>query len=635
MEKIHIGGASVNQIPLDIEGNTERILRAIDLAKEKGVQILCLPELCITGYGCEDAFFREDVQTSAWNALLEILPAVDHLVVVVGLPYAYQHQLYNAAFVLAQGKVLGCTLKSQLAGDSIYYEPRWFKAWPAGKVVEDVKSGMHFLIGQPVYEVNGIRLAIEICEDAWSAERPAVYYHSAAPDIILNPTASDFSMGKTHLREQLVCEASRAFSCVYVYVNLLGNESGRVIYDGEILMASGGEKLLRNRRFSYQDVVLRSCLADVSVNRFQRSRKFHLPHPDFPAGHIATEDDVDWNDRVHRPDAYPVILPESVFDEFTRAAALGLFDYMRKSHSRGFVISLSGGADSSACLVLAISAIWNVLDELGEDGLREKVPYLNFRDADDLIQQLITCVYQSTEHSSLETLESAESLAKGLGVDFHIWDVDHMRHAYTHLVESAINRNLEWETDDLAMQNIQARIRVPALWMLANVKSALLLTTSNRSEASVGYTTMDGDSAGGIAPLAGVSKFFIRSWLKWAEEGLNIPDLSFVNQLEPSAELRPGAEAQTDESDLMPYEILNIIEGAFVDKGMGRADIITLIEDRFPGAPAELYVNRFLKMFSINQWKRERMAPSFHLDRYNIDPRSGYRFPILSKITGF
>jgi NAD+ synthase (glutamine-hydrolysing) len=635
MEKIHIGGASLNQIPLDIEGNTARILKAISAAKEKGVQLLCLPELCITGYGCEDAFYRQDVLSAAWQALLQILPAVEDMVVIVGLPYAYQHQVYNAAVVLAKGEILGCTLKSQLAGDSIYYEPRWFKSWPSEVVAEDTRSGMLYLIGQPVYEVNGIRFAIEICEDAWSAERPAVYYHKAAPDIILNPTASDFSMGKTHLREQLVCEASRAFSCVYVYTNLLGNESGRVIYDGEILIASGGEKLLRNRRFSYQDVVLRSCLVDVSVNRFQRSKKFHLPHPDFPEAYICRFEDMDWSEGKHRPDVYPVIVAESVFEEFARAAALGMFDYMRKSYSRGFVLSLSGGADSSACLVLAVTALWNVIDELGEEGLREKVPYLDFKDADDVIRQLITCVYQSTEHSSLQTLESAESLAKGLGVDFHIWDVDHMRHAYTHLVESSIGRTLEWETDDLAMQNIQARIRVPALWMLANVKSALLITTSNRSESSVGYTTMDGDSAGGLAPLAGVSKSFIRSWLQWAEEGLNIPELSFVNQLQPSAELRPGEEQQTDEADLMPYDILNAIESAFVYSGIGREDIVAMISQKFPEAPAELYVHRFLKLFTANQWKRERIAPSFHLDKYNIDPRSGFRFPILSKITGF
>jgi NAD+ synthase (glutamine-hydrolysing) len=171
--------------------------------------------------------------------------------------------------------------------------------------------------------------------------------------------------------------------------------------------------------------------------------------------------------------------------------------------------------------------------------------------------------------------------------------------------------------------------------MLANVKSALLLTTSNRSESSVGYTTMDGDTAGGLAPLAGVSKSFIRSWLQWAEEGLNIPELSFVNQLQPSAELRPGEEQQTDEADLMPYDILNAIESAFVYSGLGREDIVALISQKFPEAPAELYVHRFLKLFTANQWKRERIAPSFHLDKYNIDPRSGFRFPILSKITGF
>ncbi|MEE3219385.1 MAG: NAD+ synthetase, partial [Planctomycetota bacterium] len=180
--------------------------------------------------------------------------------------------------------------------------------------------------------------------------------------------------------------------------------------------------------------------------------------------------------------------------------------------------------------------------------------------------------------------------------------------------------------------------RAPGVWMVANLRGALLLSTSNRSEAAVGYATMDGDTSGGLSPIAGIDKAFLRHWLVWMERqgpdgGGQVAALAEVNALQPTAELRPLSAGQTDEDDLMPYEVLDAIERAAIrDKHMP-LDVFRLIEVQFTQFPREqlgVWTEKFFRLWTRNQWKRERYAPSFHLDDENLDPKTWCRFPILS-----
>jgi NAD+ synthase (glutamine-hydrolysing) len=201
-----------------------------------------------------------------------------------------------------------------------------------------------------------------------------------------------------------------------------------------------------------------------------------------------------------------------------------------------------------------------------------------------------------------------------------------------------IGRPLSWQTDDVALQNIQARSRSPGVWMLANVTGSLLLATSNRSEAAVGYATMDGDTSGGLSPLAGIDKSFLRRWLKTMQTTgvpgvAPLPALQLVNAQQPTAELRPEQSGQTDETDLMPYDVLERIEELAVRDRLSPQEIVSVLQTSDSDLTAEKtieWVRRFFGLWSCNQWKRERFAPSFHLDDRNLDPRSWCRFPILS-----
>ncbi|HEY8966222.1 MAG TPA: NAD(+) synthase, partial [Candidatus Methylacidiphilales bacterium] len=279
--------------------------------------------------------------------------------------------------------------------------------------------------------------------------------------------------------------------------------------------------------------------------------------------------------------------------------------------------------------------------ELGAEGVRAKlahVPELEVPTPRDLVRRLLTCAYQASENSSVTTREAARAIAEAVGAQFLEFEIGPLVEAYTRIVSEALGRPLSWETDDLALQNIQARVRSPGIWMVANVRNALLLATSNRSEAAVGYATMDGDTSGGLSPVAGIDKAFLRAWLRWAEtegpEGVGpVPALAVVNGQAPTAELRPLAENQTDEDDLMPYPVLDAIEKAAIrDKLMPvevHARMVREFGAVYDGKKIGFWVERFFRLWCRNQWKRERYAPSFHLDDENLDPKTWCRFPIL------
>jgi NAD+ synthase (glutamine-hydrolysing) len=315
---------------------------------------------------------------------------------------------------------------------------------------------------------------------------------------------------------------------------------------------------------------------------------------------------------------------------------------MRKSRSSGFVISMSGGADSSACAVLVRAMAELAVNDRGWDEFRRELSWIPGVAAATSLDELMPCllagIYQSTRNSSETTRKAAEQVTRGMGGLFHEISVDVLVDSCTQAIEGMLGRPLVWETDDTALQNIQARTRSPSVWLLANVRQALLLATSNRSEAAVGYTTMDGDTSGGLCPLAGIDKSFLREWLQVMETqgsgGVGpFPVLRCVNEQQPTAELRPAEFQQTDERDLMPYSVLNHIELLAIRDRQSPAEILVELQRSMPATPlAHLHnwITRFFSLWARNQWKRERFAPSFHFDDHNLDPRSWCRFPILS-----
>lgn len=638
MKTLLLAAAAINTTPKDWTGNCEKILTAIDAAKKLAVDFVCLPELCISGYGCEDEFHAPYVTELSLRMLeSKIVPAVKGFGAAVGLPLSFGGSVYNVIAVIFDGRLIGFTAKQNLAGDGIHYEPRFFKRWPAGKVVQTVLgNGQQVPLGDLMYDLGGIRFALEICEDAWVAGRPGISHSRHSVDVILNPSASHFAFGKTIVRERFVSEGSRAFNCAYVYANLLGNEAGRAIYDGDCLIASGGNIRAFSERFSFHPWTLTTAAVDIETNRVGRSRLASYEPEFIDDGVVRCS--VGWNARgksLH-PTAIASRQYEGKHAEFSRSVALGLFDYLKKTRCRGYALSLSGGADSAACAALVALMVRLSHDE-GRTYL-EKLTGAGERASEKaIVAKLLTCAYQASANSGETTLNAARAVADEFGAHFANFNIAPLVEATEQLLSGYLGRKLDWEQDDITRQNIQARVRNPPIWAIANAENFLLITTSNRSEATVGYCTMDGDTAGSLAPVAGIDKVFLREWLAWARKEYNFPALDLITRQTPTAELKPATFHQTDESDLGgSYPMINRIQKLLVVEKKSPRDIFHLLysteENGQQLSKEKLFnaISRILSLWSRSQWKRERYAPSFHLDDENLDPRTWCRYPILS-----
>ncbi len=364
MTAIKIAGATLNQTPLDWKGNLERIVLAIQEAKSRKVEIVCFPELSITGYGSEDLFLSYWYPQKALSQLGKLIPYCTDITVAVGLPVRIQDKVYNTVAVIENGKLKGFVAKQFMAIDGVHYEFRWFTPWEANQVIDFEFEGKKVPLGDLTFNHSGIHYGFEICEDAWRGKvRPGYRLHDRKVDLIFNPSASHFAMGKTLERKELIEYSSKIFNCYYCYVNLLGNEAGRMIFDGEILLGKSGELLARNQLLSF---------ADFQVITFDLEAKTQ---------EIAAVQPKEW--------------------EFVQASALGLFDYLRKSKSKGFVLSLSRGADSSTIAILVAEMVRRGLSELGLSTFVEKLN-LDFvpqteNPEKELVGLLLTTAYQGTK----------------------------------------------------------------------------------------------------------------------------------------------------------------------------------------------------------------------------------------------
>ena len=646
MELLRVGAATLNQIPMDWEGNKRRILYQIKQAQSEKVGVLCFPELAITGYNCEDMFFSLHVARQSVQMLVEISRKCENIVAFLGLPVFAKGSMYNCVAVIQNKKIIGIVAKKVLPREGVHYESRWFEAWKFGEVSRIIIDGDYVPFGDLRFEFGKINIGLEICEEAWGAKGSANAHALAGTELIVNCSASHFALGKYKTRENLVRNASRAMQVNYIYTNLVGLESGRLVYDGGVLIGQSGKITCRGERCEWGEGSLVVHDIDLDEVRVAKLRNRSLTQ----SYESDMQDLIVKGDTIVHPGRRSKIGQGFLGkgrgnghkeEEFFWAEVLALYDYLRKTNSKAYIVSTSGGSDSASVAVLIAQMIAVTLDKVGPDQMAKVFglkPDGDINDPKSWIKKMLIMVYQGTENSSDTTRSAAKGLAEGLGATFFDVDIQDVVNSYTHLTQGIIGRDLSWESDDITLQNIQARTRAPMVWMIANIYNGVLVSTSNRSEAAVGYATMDGDTAGGIAPISGIDKVFLRKWLIWAEQdcpyGLGpISELSAVNAQQPTAELRPSGSVQTDEDDLMPYDVLNQIEKWLIRDRMGPHSILDKLESQYTDIDRRQlrdYLKKFLQLWSRNQWKRERLAPSFHLDDESLDPKTWCRFPILS-----
>ncbi|MEE3876454.1 NAD(+) synthase [Vibrio sp. YYF0003] len=677
MKKLRISSCSLNQTPMDWSGNLHNIQKAIKIAHQAGAELLITPELCISGYGCEDFFHSPHVSERALKSVSDLTQSIPNsMAVSVGLPVMINNRVYNGVALVTHEGIQGISLKRNLAANGLHYEQRWFTPWTRDKNATVVlKEGTPPVrVGNLVYSVNGVKVGFEICEDAWVADRTSERFFNQGVEVIANPSASHFAIGKSLTRKRLVEESSRVYSACYVYSNLSGCESGRAIYDAGVMIAVDGSLVAKGERFHMSDVEVVTADVDLSrsrIGQINSSQRYYEEH-DFDTEAVVK---VTLGKSLNSPKLHvpPLNQPweDSEYlehEEALRAIAIGLRDWLRKTHTGGYALSLSGGADSalvaSAVYTSVILELWELVtktekgDEcslpdhlsqfLSEDqrskfkqaGSSNKLEQFVRDTASAIMANMLATAYQASANSGSITRTAAQKVAESFGAKFLNLNVAEVVKNYESMISKATNLELNWNDHDIALQNIQARVRSPSIWFIANLENKLLLTTSNMSEGAVGYCTMDGDSSGVLAPISGVTKSRILKLLVWLEQKgfyctgnhiMKLEVLSYINNQRPTAELRP--EEQSDEEDLMPYDVLDRMVFLTLEAGMSPRDIFDAMTEEFERADKQTmatYIVKFFKLLFRNQWKRDRQAPGFHIELNSLDPKTYRRFPLLS-----
>ncbi len=630
-----VAAACLNQTPLAWERNLEHVLGALRAARDAGASVLCLPELCLSGHGCQDAWLLPATWRQAEESLAVVAAAAQGLVVAVGLPVRHDGALYDAAALLVDGRLVGVVPKHELAMGGAVSEARWFRAWPRGARGEVRLLGGDVPLGDVVCAWGELGVGLVLGE---ALELPSAAPEAPPARLLLNPCALPFSPGRYALRYQRLLARSAQLGVAVASANLLGNEAGTLLYDGAALVMERGALLGATERFGYRDW----ALAYGAVPREAAPTSAHVERSGAPSRAPREVGAPPRDEPPTSPTPPAWEGAEALEEELTRALALGLFDYLRKVGARAFVVSLSGGADSAMVASLAALSVRFAVEQLGLARVVERLghPGLDLRatTVEGLLATLLHTVYQPTDNSSAVTRQAASELAAALGATHRELPLQPLVTQYVELASAALGRALEWDTDDLALQNVQARARSPGAWLLANALAGLLLNTGNRSEAAVGYATLDGDTSGVLAPIGGLDKVTVRRWLHWLETkgpaGLGaLPALAKVNRQAPTAELRPPRFHQTDEADLMPYPALNVMERVLVEEQGGPREAYRALEAWRASDAVDaryLWVERFFQRWAQSQWKREREPPAFYVGEPSVDAKSGFRFPILS-----
>ncbi|MFT5680328.1 MAG: NAD+ synthase (glutamine-hydrolyzing) [Myxococcota bacterium] len=654
----HIATASINQTVGDWTGNRRRISAAITEARRRGVRLLALPEMVIPGYSLGDRLLMSGTIRRSWKMLESLIGETAGMVVIIGLPVQLNDVLYNAAAVLADGKLVGIVPKENLATGDVQYENRWFAGWPHTRVESfTTLSGATVPFGGLIFEAKGLsKFAIEICEDGWKGIRPGSSYTLAGAVLLANPSASWFVLGKHRIRRQMVEQISREDHCVYLYNSLLGCDATRLVFDGSLFIAQGGDTLKEGRRLLFtEEIEMIDLVVDLEISQRARMEEgswrqqceaqlrgdfgaipptIHIPG-DFTTAAPAPSPGPYW---ITQPPISPDpslqwLVDDGLIKQFTPrdlphlelelALALGLREYVKKCHIPGFALALSGGRDSSMCALL-IGRMF-----------RYDQPHLSETELKAYIRERFVCAYMGTDNSGSATRNAAAALSEELGAEHLDGAIQSTMDVHLDVFEQMTGTRLSWDepSHDIPLQNVQARLRGGLIWMVANVRQFLLISTSNKSEAAVGYTTMDGDTSGGLSPISDVPKSLVTLWLRWATEYHGVKSLNHVIANPATAELRPPEDGQTDEDDLMPFFVLDQLMFHFVQLGQEPLDMFRALwpslSDRYGGDAHAFaaHIRKFVRLVCFAQWKRERFAISFRVTAFDLDPKTGFRFP--------
>ena len=567
--------AQINSTVGDIPGNTAKVLEYLERARDAQADLVAFPELAITGYPPEDLLFKSSFLRDNVEAMKQVVAASKGIAVVVGYVHLAS-DIYNAAALGYDGKLIDIYQKMYLPNYGVFDEDRYFKAGDTC----------------PVYVVGGVSIGLGICEDIWYPVGPLTVQREAGAELIVNINASPFHVGKAQERETMIATRAADNELFVAYLNCVGGQD-ELVFDGASLVHDmSGELVARGPAF--EETLL---IADLDIEAVFRSRLGDSrPRKENPTilREIGTSKVVQVSkyqqvDRNPLPATSPAPCspPE---EEVYRALVLGTGDYMRKSGFAKALVGLSGGVDSALTATVAV-------DALGREN--------------------VVGIAMPSRYSSEGSVSDAKELADNLGIDLWMVPIEPAHVAFTDMLEPHFRDT----QPNVAEENVQARIRGNILMTISNKFGWIVLTTGNKSEMAMGYATLYGDMAGGFAVIKDVLKTLVYQLCQWrnqhGEPHPVIPQ-AIINK-PPSAELKEG---QLDQDTLPPYEVLDPVVKAYVEEDISYQDMVDMGFD-------PQVVQQVIASVDRNEYKRRQAPPGV-----KITPRAfgkDRRLPIVNR----
>ncbi|MFH0930418.1 MAG: NAD+ synthase [Candidatus Zixiibacteriota bacterium] len=577
MRSLRVGLAQINCTVGDLEGNTRKIIQYLEKAKKMGVELICFPELSITGYPPEDLLLKPQFIEDNLKALKKVISKTENLTAIIGF-VDKNGEIYNSAAIIHNRKLIDVYHKINLPNYGVFDEYRYFQ--PGEKV--------------SVYQLSDLVFGVNICEDIWYPEGPAkVQALLGEAELIINISSSPYHLGKWKEREKMLSTRANDNRVFLLYNNLVGGQD-ELVFDGMgMIFSPQGKTLIRAKQFE-EDLIT----ADLDLDEVFRARL----------------QDSKWRkerERIKSETVKKIVITEKVkkrkkpkirrievevldpIAEVYKALVLGTKDYIKKNGFTKVVLGLSGGIDSALVAVIA-------KDILGKEN--------------------VISVFMPSAYTSKRSYEDARRLAQNSGIGFIDLPIEKILESYL----STLSSELKDKKQDVTEENLQARIRGNLLMALSNKFGWLVLTTGNKSELAVGYSTLYGDMAGGFVVLKDIPKTLVYKLARYRnslEKKEVIPE--DILKREPTAELKPN---QKDTDTLPPYSILDPILKYYVEDDKGFREIKDLGFD-------EKTISKVIQMVDSSEYKRRQSPPGI-----KITPRAfgkDRRLPITNKYKGF
>ena len=583
-------------------------------------QVICFPELSITGYTCADLFFQQQLLTNAEKALneLQLLTFSTTAVIIVGMPVRVQNQLFNTAVVLQGGHILGVVPKTHLPNNNEFYEKRWFSPATATDVQRISLSGEEVPFGTDLLFSDGkFSFGIELCEDLWVPIPPSSQHTLHGADIIFNLSATNELIGKHQYLRQLIEQQSARCIAGYVYASAGAGESTTdVVYSGNGLIAENGKMIAASERFSFEAQLV---VSEIDVERLQADRMRNTNYNNDKSGRVYRTvklEDAHFTDfELKRTfDKHPFVPAitnrDASCEEIFSIQVGGLAKRWKHTHAKTVVVGISGGLDSTLALLVCVKTA----DKLGFD------------------RKQIIGITMPGFGTTDRTYSNAVNLMKSLGItmlEISIKDA---------CIQHFKDINHDPKQHDVTYENTQARERTQILMDIANKHNGLVIGTGDLSESALGWATYNGDHMSMYAVNSGVPKTLVRYLVDWAAHKLDAHSeeiLRDVLDTPVSPELLPADEngdiAQKTENIVGPYELHDFFLYYMVRFGFSPAKILFLAKNAFVDTYTEEVIEKwlktFLRRFFAQQFKRSCIPDGPKVGSINLSPRGDWRMP--------